>query len=118
MTDHPWFQEFSGSITVCDTKGIIVEMNDASVQTFQEQGGKNLIGTNVLDCHPEPSKSKLKHLLENRQTNVYTLEKNGVKKLVYQIPWFKNGVYGGLVELVLEIPHTLPHFIRNSSSAG
>lgn len=99
-------------MTVCDKEGLILEMNDRAAQTFADDGGYNLIGKNLLDCHPEPARTKLKELLDNRQTNVYTIEKNGVKKLIYQAPWYKNGVYGGLVELSLEIPFEMPHFVR------
>jgi len=35
-----------------------------------------------------------------------------VKKLIYQGPWFQDGKYGGLVELSLEIPMEMPHFVR------
>jgi transcriptional regulator with PAS, ATPase and Fis domain len=112
MNNNAWLKEFPGSMTVCDKEGLILEMNDRAAQTFADDGGYNLIGKNLLDCHPEPARTKLKELLDNRQTNVYTIEKNGVKKLIYQAPWYKNGVYGGLVELSLEIPFEMPHFVR------
>ena len=114
MASHSWVQEFPGSITVCDAKGIILEMNDRAVKTFQDQGGEKLIGTNMLDCHPEPARTKTRQLLETRQANVYTIEKGGVKKLIYQTPWFKDGRYSGFVELSLEIPAQMPHFIRDA----
>jgi hypothetical protein len=87
-------------------------MNDKAVSTFEKYGGDKLIGTNVLDCHPEPSKSKLIELMLNRSTNVYTIEKDGIKKLIYQAPWFENNEFAGIVELSLEIPFEMPHFIR------
>ena len=67
----------------------------------------------MLDCHPEPSRTKTERLLKAREKNVYTIEKNGVKKLIYQSPWYKNGEYAGFVEMSLEIPFELPHFIRS-----
>ena len=114
MPNHDWVQEFPASITVCNPQGIILEMNDRSVKTFQDQGGAKLIGTNLLDCHPEPARTKTQRLLETRQPNVYTIEKGGVKKLIYQVPWFKDGMYSGFVELSLEIPAQMPHFIRDA----
>ena len=39
-------------------------------------------------------------------------EKNGVKKLIYQTPWYENGEFMGLVEFSLEIPFEMPHYIR------
>jgi transcriptional regulator with PAS, ATPase and Fis domain len=110
---HDWVQEFAGAITVCDAKGIILEMNDEAIKANQEQGGKALIGTNLVDCHPEPARTKLVQLLESRQANVYTIEKNGKKKLIHQTPWYKNDEYCGFIELDLEIPQTMPHFVRD-----
>jgi hypothetical protein len=112
MADHAWVQAFSGAVTVCDRDGIILEMNERSVKSFAEDGGAALIGTNALDCHPGPSRARLAALLESGQRNVYTIEKQGVKKLIYQAPWYRDGEYAGFVELSLEIPVELPHFVR------
>jgi hypothetical protein len=113
MENHPWVQAFAGSITVCDPDGIILEMNDKAVETFKDQGGNKLIGTNLFDCHPGPARSKLKKLMETQRANVYTIEKNGKRKFIYQIPWYQGEKYGGFVELILEIPAQIPHFVRN-----
>ena len=114
MAHGSWLEEFPGAITVCDTRGIILEMNSRAAQVFQEQGGKKLIGSNLLDCHPEPSQTKTQRLLATEERNVYTIEKAGVRKLVYQTPWYANGAFAGLVELSLELPETMPHFIRDA----
>jgi transcriptional regulator with PAS, ATPase and Fis domain len=111
--DNAWIKEFPGAVTVCDPDGTIVEMNDRSGRMFQEQGGKSLIGTNLLDCHPGPARAKLEKIMEERQANAYTIEKNGRKKMIYQSPWFMDGVYRGFVEIVLELPEQLPHYIRS-----
>ena len=111
-SEHAWVREFPGGVTVCDTDGIIMEMNDRSAQIFAEDGGRALIGKNVFDCHPEPARSELKRLMQARQRNVYTIEKKDVKKLIYQSPWYQNGEYAGFIELSLEIPFELPHFVR------
>jgi hypothetical protein len=107
-----WYTEFPGAITICDPSGIILEMNRKSEMTFAADGGRSLIGTNVLDCHPEPARSKLLHLLQSGERNVYTIEKNGIRKLIYQSPWYDDGAYAGFVELSLEIPAEMPHFVR------
>ena len=113
MSQNAWVEEFPGAVTVCDTAGRIVEMNGRSREVFAADGGAKLLGTGVLDCHPEPSRSKLKDMMDERRTNVYTIQKNGKKKLIYQAPWFKDGVYAGFVELSLEIPSDMPHFNRD-----
>lgn len=113
MTQHDWVQEFSISVTVTDREGKIIEMNAKSAQTFEKDGGLKLIGTNALDCHPEKARSKLKEIMDKQKPNVYTIEKAGVKKLVYQAPWYQDGVYAGVVELAVEIPFKMPHFVRD-----
>lgn len=88
-------------------------MNDKSALTFAADGGRELIGNNMLDCHPEPARSKLQGMLESRERNVYTIEKNGIKKLIFQSPWYKDGECQGFVEISLEVPFDLPHFVRS-----
>ena len=115
MEAHQWVQEFPGAITVCDPQGVIIEMNDKAAATFQKSGGRQLLGSNLFDCHPEPARSKLKQLMERRETNVYTIEKKGIKKLIYQTPWYVNGQYRGFMEMAVELPATIPHFVRDAS---
>ena len=112
MSVYDWVKEFPGDITVCDPRGIILEMNDKAVRSLEVEGGRKLIGSNLLDCHPEPARSKLVGMLAACQTNIYTIEKKGIKKLIYQTPWYQNGVYAGFLELSLEIPFDMLHFIR------
>jgi len=114
---HGWVDEFPGAVMVCDTQGIILEMNERAVEEHIADGGRALIGTNALDCHPEPARTKLQHLMEARLSNAYTIEKRGVWKMVYQAPWHRDGQYAGFVELAFEIPATLPHFVRDKPAA-
>jgi hypothetical protein len=113
MSNHSWVNEFHGSITVCDLNGIIVEMNDAAAESFKKEGGYALIGKNVLDCHPEPSRIKLKSLLETHEKNIYFTEKHGVKKLIYQAPWYEDGKPQGIIELSVVIPQDTPTLKRD-----
>ena len=110
--ENAWIKEFPAAATICDPHGIILEMNDKAAKSMEKDGGNDLIGKNMLDCHPDPARGKLERLMDSRQVNVYTIEKNGVKKLIYQSPWYRNGEYAGFVELSMEIPFEMPHFIR------
>jgi DUF438 domain-containing protein len=112
MNDPAWIKEFPGAITVADRDGVVRAMNDKAVASFAADGGAALVGTNVLDCHPEPARTKLRAIMEKGRTNVYTIEKNGTKKLVFQSPWTEDGEHRGIIELVLEIPFELPHYVR------
>ena len=113
MTRHAWVEEFAAAVTVSDARGKIIEMNAKAAKTFEKDGGEKLVGTNVLDCHPEPARAKLQDIMDKRKANVYTIEKSGIKKLIYQAPWYKEGVYAGIVELAVEIPFEMPHFVRD-----
>lgn len=112
MPDHDWVREFPAAVTVCDREGTILAMNERAAATFAAEGGAALIGTNVLACHPEPSRTKLAGMLAAGQANVYTIEKAGQRKLIYQSPWYERGEYRGFVELSLPIPAVMPHFKR------
>ena len=107
-----WVREFRGAVTICDPQGIVLEMNAKAEAVFAADGGRALIGTNLLDCHPEPSRTQVREMLAKGRQNVYTIEKRGVKKLIYQVPWFRDGAYAGFLELSLEIPFEMPHFVR------
>lgn len=107
-----WTDEFDGAITICDTDGIIVYMNQKSIAQFKKHGGKKLLGQNLLDCHPEPSKSKLKQMLEKPHQNMYTTRKNGLEKMVLQTPWTEKGKFRGIVEMSFNLPNDLPRFDR------
>lgn len=107
-----YFQELNVAVTVCDKMGKIIDMNDKSRKTFQKPGMEELVGGNLLNCHPEPARSMLAGMLKSPETNAYTIEKNGVKKLIYQTPWYENGEYMGFIELSMEIPFEMKHKVR------
>jgi len=113
MNELDWIKEFPAAVTICDEAGILLDMNDKAALTYEKEGGRKLIGSNLLDCHPESARTKTERLLAAREKNIYTIEKNGVKKLIYQSPWYRDGQYAGIVELSLEIPFEMPHFIRS-----
>ncbi len=113
MPSDNWTSQIEIAVTVTDALGIITDMNPASIATFAADGGARLIGTNVLDCHPEPARSKLASMYKERKPNHYTINKNGRKKIIHQIPLFKENEFQGFVEISIPIPDTLPHFDRD-----
>lgn len=106
-----YLEEVNFAVTICDKDGKIIEMNRKSCEVNLKPG-QNLIGSNVLDCHPEAARTKLEQLMSTETSNAYTIEKNGVKKLIYQTPWYEGGVYKGFLELSIEIPFEMEHKIR------
>jgi transcriptional regulator with PAS, ATPase and Fis domain len=107
-----FIETLDGSVMVSDADGNIIYLNEKAATTFQKDGGRELIGKNLKDCHQDDSNKKIAEMTQTHQKNVYTIEKKGRKKLIYQSPWFSNGEFGGLVELSLEIPFEMPHFVR------
>ena len=90
-----WAKELNCSITVCDKDGVIVYQNDRAVEQYRKRG--DLIGRN---------------LLATGGTNSYTIEKNGVHKMIFQSAWKENGFVAGLCEISMIIPAELPHHVR------
>ena len=106
-----WMQELSCAVTVCDTAGVVVYQNEKSKQVFASDGG-DLLGKSLKDCHKPESWAMLLRLMEERASNSYTIEKNGIRKLIHQTPWYKDGVLKGMVEFSIVLPAELAHHCR------
>lgn len=112
-TPFDWLEELPCSVTVCDQDYRILYLNGRSAEVNASDGGKSLIGRNLLDCHPPEAQQRLKAVMASGRPNVYTVEKRGVRKIVYQAHWRQNGRVAGLVEVTFELPDQLPHFVRS-----
>jgi len=88
-------------------------MNKKSAKVFEKYGGDKLIGKNIFDYHNPVSQQKINKMLSNNSTNAYTIEKNGIKKMIFQSPWKENGETKGMIEFSFEIPFEMQHFIRS-----
>lgn len=115
MSSMPdWVTKLPGAVTVSDREHRIVYMNDAAAATWEAKGGRALLGTDLLACHNPRSRAIIEGLLETGGTNVYTIEKGGAKKLIFQSAWRDaSGDVAGLVELSLLLPEGMPHFVRD-----
>ncbi|HEY1199200.1 MAG TPA: PAS domain-containing protein [Thermoplasmata archaeon] len=107
-----WFDQVPCSVTVCDKSYKILYLNDRSAEVNATDGGKGLVGKNLMDCHPAEAQEKLRKVMASGRPNVYTIEKKGVKKMIYQAHWKKRGRAAGLVEITFELPRDLPNFVR------
>jgi transcriptional regulator with PAS, ATPase and Fis domain len=107
-----WLDGIEVAATVCDRQGVCLYLNERAAKVFAKDGGRALVGRNLLDCHPEAARSHFAAQLAAPAPNSYTIEKGGVRKLIHQIPWYKDGVFSGVVELSLVLPENLPHFVR------
>lgn len=111
MNDYRWSEGLNCAVTVCDADGVILYMNRKAREMFASHG--DLIGRNLYDCHSAQSAEMIHHMLATGESNAYTIEKNGVHKIIYQSPWRNpDGSIGGLVEFSMVTPANLPHHIR------
>jgi nitrogen-specific signal transduction histidine kinase len=107
-----WLDGVAVSVVACDTAGFCTYMNERACQTFAKDGGRALVGRSLIDCHPEPARSRLLDMLRTPRANSYTVEKAEKKKLIHQTPFFREGVFAGVVEIGIDLPARLPHFVR------
>ena len=108
-----WFEKLDGNVIVSNAEGTIIYMNETAVRKYEKDGGAELIGKNLMDCHNENSRRILREIMLTHEKNVYTIEKRDKKKIIYQTPWMDGGVFKGIVELSLEIPFEMPHYKRD-----
>jgi hypothetical protein len=87
-------------------------MNAHGESLLAGDDGRDLLGTDVLGCHPQPALGKLEGMLEKQVANSYFNTENGEKRFFFQSPWYKEGQYAGFVEISFRVPEEIPHFIR------
>ena len=110
--DFEWFESIPCAVTVCDRKYKILYMNEMSAEVNEENGGKALIGKNLMDCHPPEAQEKLREVMASRKPYAFTVERKGVKKLAFQSHWRRNGRVAGIVEMYFELPRNIPNLRR------
>lgn len=103
-----WSDELDCAVTLCDTEGVVLYQNERSIAVNGDVRGKSM-----LPCHNERSRVIIARLIAKGGRNVYTIEKRGVRKLIYQTVWRREGAIGGLVEFSLELPDEMPHYVRS-----
>ena len=98
------------AITVADADCNIIYMNERARETYRKHG--NLIGANLMTCHNERSRQIIADILASGGTNAYTIEKEGLHKMIFQSAWTRDGQVAGILEISMVIPAQLPHYIR------
>jgi hypothetical protein len=110
--DPAWFDQLPCAITVCGADYTILYLNARSAEVNAADGGRSLVGQDLRKCHPREAKAKLRAVMAADRPNVYTVEKGGVRKVVFQAHWRRAGRKAGLVEVTFELPPDAPHFVR------
>ena len=107
-----WADEVNYAVTIADRDCRIIYMNTRSRETFCKNG-EELVGKNLMDCHPEHARAIIRKLLKEGGSNAYTITKNGVNKLIFQSAWKIDGKIAGLVETSMVLPENMKHFDRD-----
>ena len=102
-----FFDSVAVSMTVCDLEGKVVYQNKRAVEALGEARGHSL-----QEGHQPASWQMIQQMLSEGKTNAYTIEKRGVRKLIYQTPWYEEGKVAGLVEYSIVLPENMPHKVR------
>jgi PAS domain-containing protein len=110
-----WVQELPAEVMLCDPDGLILAMNAAAQVLFAKDGGRDLLGRNVLACHPHPARGKLERMLKQQTANAYFNTEHGEKRFFFQSPWYRDGHYAGFVEISFVVPEGIPHFIPDKT---
>jgi hypothetical protein len=111
-----WMKGIHGNVIVTDTLGVILYLNDGAAAAYAAAGGRGLLGSNMLDCHPPDVRTQVAAMLAEGRANSYTITRGGQRRLVHQSPWYDEGRYAGFVELVLPLPEGMPHFDRDAGA--
>lgn len=106
-----WAEDIDCAVTICDADCKILYMNRRSRETFARHG--DIIGHDLLQYHPPHAKEKIREMLAEGSSNSYTIEKQGLRKLIHQTPWRDTkGLVAGLVEFSIVLPDGMPHYVR------
>lgn len=110
--DFNWAEDIDCAVTICDANCKILYMNSRSRETFARHG--DIIGHDLMKYHPQHAQAKIREMLAQGTSNSYTIEKNGLRKLIHQTPWRDdNGRIAGLVEFSIILPSDMPHYVRS-----
>ena len=106
-----WDVGMACAVTAADAEGVIRYMNRRAREQYKKHG--DLIGRSLFDCHGERAAGIIRRLLTEGGTNAYTIEKEGVRKMIYQTAVTDDeGRVTGIVEVSMVIPEKLPHYVR------
>ena len=106
-----WAEGMACAVTAADAEGVIRYMNRRAREQYKKHG--DLIGRSLFDCHGERAAGIIRRLLTEGGTNAYTIEKEGVRKMIYQTAVTDDeGRVTGIVEVSMVIPEKLPHYVR------
>lgn len=91
------------AVVICNLCHEIIYMNPAAIMQYAKQGGKELLGTNLLLCHNEKSRERIERVVrwfsESPEHNlIYTFHNKKQNKDVYMVALRDEGQLIGYYE--------------------
>jgi len=108
-----WFENLPCAVTVCDRNYTILYVNQATAEANAERGGKELVGRSLLDCHPPRARRLLRKVMDSGEPHIFTSERNGRKKMVYEAHWRRDGEVGGMIEVSFQLPRKVRNLAKD-----
>ena len=72
---YEWANEMNCAVTVCDTEGVILYMNEKACRTFAKHG--SLIGKNLFDCQIRNRRTRYANCLKREVSMLIPLRRMG-----------------------------------------
>ncbi len=68
MDLNPFFKSIvdqdTEAVVICDTAHIIIYMNPAAIEEYNNRGGANLIGLQIFDCHRPSANERIRQVFD------------------------------------------------------
>ncbi len=82
--------EDKAPVVICDLEHTIIYMNPVACQRYEKQGGADLLGKSLLDCHNAKSNEMINRVLDwfmasNDNNRIFTFRNEKENKDVYMV---------------------------------
>ncbi len=100
------FSGLRAGVTVADEEGRIIFLNDRAVAHYGAHGGKQLVGTNLYDCHNPGSQAKIRELYSRYRagdltpTRYHKNKGDSIAQSIVYIPIVYEEQFRGVAELM------------------
>lgn len=77
-------------VVLCNLKHVILYMNETAVKRYEKEGGRNLLGKSLMNCHTSYANEMIEKVLdwfrEDKSHNkIYTFDNREENKDVYMV---------------------------------
>ncbi len=100
------FDGLRAAVTIADQNFQITFMNDRAAAFYAEDGGAELIGRNLLDCHGDEHQAVIRQAYARYRagdltpTRYHSQKEAGAPESIVHIPLMVEGQFRGIAELI------------------